>query len=118
MHRPSPASLRLVSRPGSAWPGFRAFAAVALAVMSGVTGCSRATPPSSQSDSLRIGARGSAETPKVLRESLFAEPLIALDPQGRPVERLATAWAWDSDGLSLRITLRPGEGLDDGSPLT
>jgi peptide/nickel transport system substrate-binding protein len=118
MHRTSPASLRLVSRPGSAWPGFRAFATVALAVMSGVTGCSRTAHPSSQSDSLRIGARGSAETPKVLRESLFAEPLIALDPQGRPVERLATAWAWDSDGLSLRITLRPGVRFHDGSPLT
>ena len=35
-----------------------------------------------------------------------------------PVERLATAWTWDSDGLSLRITLRPGVHFHDGRPLT
>src|SRR4051812_13500888 len=116
MHRASAAPLRVGSRPGFTWPGFRVLAV--LAVLSGVTGCSRTAIPPSQSDSLRIGARGSAETPKVLRESLFAEPLIALDAQGRPVERLATAWAWDPDGLSLRVTLRTGVRFHDGSPLT
>jgi peptide/nickel transport system substrate-binding protein len=83
-----------------------------------VSGCGRAALPATQSDSLRIGIRGSEEAPKVLRESLFAEPLIAVDPQGRPVERVANAWAWDKDGLTLRVGLRPGVLFHDGSRVT
>ena len=89
-----------------------------LIILSSAAGCRRGATAPALANSLRIGARGTGETPKVLRESLFAEPLIALDPQGRAVERLATSWAWDADGLTLRLTLRRGVMFHDGTPLT
>jgi len=69
-------------------------------------------------ETLRIGARGSGEAPKVISESLFAEPLVALDWSGRPVERLATQWQWQDEGLALRLQLRQGVRFHDGTPIT
>lgn len=69
-------------------------------------------------ETLRIGAKGNAEAPKVISESLFAEPLIALDMTGRATERLATEWEWLNDGRALRLKLRPGVKFHDGTPVT
>jgi len=67
---------------------------------------------------LRIGARTSAEAPKVLRSFLFAEGLLAVDWQGRPTPRLATDWAWEEDGRALRVHLRPDVRFHDNTPVT
>jgi peptide/nickel transport system substrate-binding protein len=48
---------------------------------------------------------------------LYAEPLIALDANGRPVGRLAERWIWENDRRDLRIFLRPGTKLHDGRTL-
>lgn len=49
---------------------------------------------------------------------LFAEPLIALDWQGRPADRLATDWQWSEDGRALNVILRRGVKFHDGTPVT
>jgi peptide/nickel transport system substrate-binding protein len=67
---------------------------------------------------MRIGARGLGEAPRVLREILFAEPLIALDWQGRPADRLATDWQWSDDGRALTVILRRGVKFHDGTLVT
>lgn len=49
---------------------------------------------------------------------LFAEPLLALDWQGRPADRLATDWQWSEDGRALTVILRRGVKFHDGTPVT
>lgn len=49
---------------------------------------------------------------------LFAEGLMAIDKRGRPIERLAESWKWESDGLTLRVHLRPGVRFHDDTPVT
>jgi peptide/nickel transport system substrate-binding protein len=90
---------------------------VALVAVLTLAGCSAQSSTRSSQSTLRIGARETRESSKVLREYLFAEPLIALDGQGRPTERLATHWKWDEDGRALRVTLRSGVKFHDGGPL-
>ncbi len=110
----------LVARGGlwrpSALARCRTFAA--LAAIAGALSC--APRPSSElgPEVFRIGARGIVEAPRVLRESLFAEPLLSFDPQGRLIQRLAIGWNWEQDGRSLRIKLRPGVKFHDGTPLS
>jgi peptide/nickel transport system substrate-binding protein len=90
---------------------------VALVAVLTLAGCSAQSSTGSSQSTLRIGARGTREAPRVLREYLFAEPLIALDGQGRPTERLATLWTWEESGRVLRVTLRAGVKFHDGGPL-
>jgi peptide/nickel transport system substrate-binding protein len=92
----------------------------ALVVVAACTlACGKDTPPPASTGTLRIGARGLlGEAPRVLREILFAEPLIALDWQGRPVDRLATDWQWSDDGRALTVILRRGVKFHDGTPVT
>jgi peptide/nickel transport system substrate-binding protein len=80
--------------------------------------CGKDTPPPASAGTLRIGARGLGEAPRVLREMLFAEPLIALDWQGRPADRLATDWQWSDDGRALTVILRRGVKFHDETPVT
>ena len=60
------------------------------------------------------GDHRSAEGPPRVFYDL--EPLIALDLQGKPAERLATHWVWEKDGRVLRVTLRQAVNLHDGAP--
>ncbi len=90
----------------------------ALAAVAGAVGCAPRSPSEAVAETLRIGARGIEEAPRVLRESLFAEPLISFDPQGRLVQRLATNWKWEQGGRILQLTLRPGVTFHDGTPLS
>lgn len=46
------------------------------------------------------------------------EGLTQVTADGRAVPRLAEKWAWEADGLRLRITLRPGVTFHDGTVLT
>ncbi len=62
-------------------------------------------------ETLRIGAKGNGEAPRVIADSLFAEPLVAIDWSGRPAERLATEWQWQDEGQALRLQLLEGTGL-------
>jgi ABC-type transport system substrate-binding protein len=83
-------------------------------------GC--ASPPSDSKPTvtLRLGVGSSTgpEAQQVLTELLYAEPLLAIDWQGRPVERLVTSWQWEDDGRALRMQLRPDVNLHDGRRLT
>ncbi len=108
----APGALRRL--PASA--RYRAIAA--LAVMTGLIGCAPRPAAPGAAEILRIGARGIDEAPKVLRESLFAEPLLQLDPQGRLVPRLATSWNWEQGGHILHVALRPGVTFHDGTELS
>ena len=54
----------------------------------------------------------------MLTDMLYAEQLVVTDWSGRVVERLASRWSWDDDGLALRVQLRPGVRLHDGRLLT
>src|SRR6478735_10926095 len=89
-----------------------------LATLVGASACS--PPPSAPPDSatLRIGARSKGEAPSVITDALSAEPLFAIDLEGRPTERLATSWKWEEDGRVLRISLRPSVRFHDGTPVT
>ena len=93
-----------------------AFAAVVSA-----TGCGR-TSSGEQAAVLRIGlgvgstARDSSV--RVLREMLYAEPLVGSDWQGRPSVSLAERWLPAEGGKALRFYLRRGVRFHDGSPLT
>lgn len=104
------------------WPapgrGGQACRVAIVAVFLGATACSPPPPIASDSGTLRIGARGKGETPSVVTDALFAEPLFALDLQGRPTERLATSWQWEDDGRTLRLKLRPSVQFHDGTPVT
>jgi peptide/nickel transport system substrate-binding protein len=90
---------------------------VALSAVLVIAGCAAESSPPLTQQTLRIGARDSVETPRVLREFLYAEPLIVLDVKGRPGERLATHWVWERNGHTLRVTLRPRVKFHDGTPL-
>ena len=85
-----------------------------------VYGCSSSTQERGVVDTLRIGAAASAtsEAMTILSEYVFAEPLLYMDWQGRTVERLASSWRWEDDGLTLHVELRPGVTMHDGRPVT
>jgi peptide/nickel transport system substrate-binding protein len=76
------------------------------------------TPAAEPDATLRIGARGSGEARRVLRSFLFAEGLVAIDRQGRPTPRIATDWAWQDRGRTLRVNIRPDVRFHDDTPLT
>ncbi len=50
--------------------------------------------------------------------TLSLEGLTQLGPDGRALPRLAERWSWENDGRRLRLQLRPGITLHDGTPLT
>jgi ABC-type transport system substrate-binding protein len=49
---------------------------------------------------------------------LKADPFLTNGPDGRPGERIATAWRWDASGTTLRVKLRPDVYFHDGTRLT
>ena len=93
----------------------------ALAAALTAAGC-RSTAASDPSVGLRIGvgvggtARGGSV--RVLREWLYAEPLVGTDSGGRPVPGLAERWLPEDGGKALRFHLRRGVRFHDGSELT
>jgi peptide/nickel transport system substrate-binding protein len=52
-----------------------------------------------------------------LVDSLTAEPLVAINWNGRPTPKLAENWAWSDDALTLRLRLRQGVVFHDGTVL-
>lgn len=65
-----------------------------------------------------IGGTARSTGLQFLVDSLSAEPLIAVDWEGRPQPKLATRWSWDDQGRTLRIHLRDGVVFHDGTPLS
>jgi peptide/nickel transport system substrate-binding protein len=47
-----------------------------------------------------------------------AETLLEVDPAGRPLPNLATAWSAADDATTWRFALRDGVSFHDGSPMT
>jgi len=83
-----------------------------------MAGCVASTPAAEPDGTLRVGARGTAQARAVLRSFLFAEGLVAIDRQGRPTPRIATDWAWQDKGRTLRVNIRPDVRFHDGTALT
>jgi peptide/nickel transport system substrate-binding protein len=87
-----------------------------------ISACARPSLPSSQPPTLTVGlgfgGTALAGARQYMVDSLSAEPLVAIDWNGRFQPRLATGWTWDDDGLTLRLHLKPGVFFHDGSPLT
>jgi peptide/nickel transport system substrate-binding protein len=50
--------------------------------------------------------------------ALFADTLVKIDAQGRPVAALAIAWQHDANSRHWELTLRPGVKFHDGSALS
>ena len=91
---------------------------LAISAASILWSCAAPAPASSETLTLRIGARGTDEAPGIIRSMLFAEGLMAIDGQGRPAARLAESWGWDDPGLTLQVRLRPGVRFHDDTPVT
>jgi peptide/nickel transport system substrate-binding protein len=51
-------------------------------------------------------------------DSLYAEPLVSIGWNGRPVPKLAVGWTWSEGGRKLEIQLRQGVVFHDGTPVT
>ena len=54
----------------------------------------------------------------VLADSLAFERLTTSDAEGRTRPRLLEGWSVSGDGLTWRLSVRPGVRFQDGSPLT
>lgn len=81
-------------------------------------GC--APPPSTQPkvNTLRLGIRDAREARRVFTPFLFADRLVIIDWEGKPVGVLATSWQWKDNDRTLQIQLRQGVTFHDGTPLT
>jgi ABC-type transport system substrate-binding protein len=94
----------------------------ALAIVSGgaVLAC-RGADESAQAKTpvtkLRIGAALPTSAAANLASSFVTEPLVGIGWDGRPVDRVISAWDWSPDRLSLKVRLRPGVTFHDGMPV-
>ena len=55
---------------------------------------------------------------RVVREMLYAEPLVSTNWKGEPTASLAERWASEDGGRAVRFYLRRGVRFHDGSELT
>jgi peptide/nickel transport system substrate-binding protein len=83
----------------------------------GLSACAAPSPEPAKTQTLRLGARETVDTPAVLARFLSAEHLINIDWQGRPQGALATDWQWLDDGRVFELQLRQGVTFHDGTPL-
>jgi peptide/nickel transport system substrate-binding protein len=67
---------------------------------------------------LRVGvALPSARAVDALANSFVSDTLVGIAWDGRPVDRIVSAWDWTDDRLGLRHRLRPNLQFHDGSVL-
>src|SRR6187549_526366 len=100
-------------------PGWRrAFCAIAAIGAVSFAACRPSSLPSPQALALRIGVQKAVETPRVITNILYTDPLFAIDWHGRPKLRLATDFTWEDEGRTLRIAIRPRVQFHDGTPVT
>jgi peptide/nickel transport system substrate-binding protein len=66
---------------------------------------------------LRLGvAAPSGSVVTSFANAFTSEPLVGIGWDGRPVDRIVSAWEWTDDRLKLRLRLRPNVRFHDGSP--
>ena len=94
-------------------------AAALLALLSACTARSE-TPAADTTLRIGFGIGASARDSSVrnLTDLLYAESLLQRNWDGRQTPRLASAWRWEEDGHALRLQLKQGVVLHDGTPLT
>jgi peptide/nickel transport system substrate-binding protein len=92
--------------------------AAALAGAASAVGCAPRAATSDATETFRLGSQGTTEARTVLSQFMFAEPLLAIDWQGRPAARLAIEWQWLNEGRTFSVRLRPDVKFHDGTPLT
>jgi peptide/nickel transport system substrate-binding protein len=90
--------------------------------LSAAVGC-RPQPDASGADAvLRIGVGigQSARDQSVnqIADLLYSEPLLIRGWDGRASARLANSWGWEDGGRALRLHLKQGVQLHNGTPLT
>lgn len=103
----------------------RCFYALAFVLTAGVCapGCDRGDGPADGPVTLRIGLGAPPRpTPGAGLANpvgaISAEPWLTSLPDGRPSEKVATAWRWDESRTTLHLTLRKDVFFHDGTPLT
>jgi ABC-type transport system substrate-binding protein len=100
-------------------PGRRhAFCAIAAIGVVSVAACRPSSPPAAEALTLRIGVQKTVETPRVITNILYTDPLFVINWHGRPDLRLATDFTWQDEGRTLRVSIRPGVQFHDGTPVT
>lgn len=103
----------------------RCLYAVAFALTAGVCApsCDRGGGLPDGPVTLRIGlgapAKGSRGTPlSNVVSAISAEPWLTSLPDGKPSDKVASAWSWDESRTTLHLTLRKDVYFHDGTRLT
>lgn len=86
-------------------------------------GCTRQERAPDVPTTMRIGLTSAAAAQQGTGSDAFlavltTDPWLASKPDGRPTERIATDWAWDETGTTLRLKLRHDVYFHDGTLLT
>ena len=111
------------TRPNEARAGIRRRGALALLAVSLLSAGCRSEPIERPAPTeIRIGVGvASASRGRALEgigSLLFSESLLSRQTDGRSVPGLATEWRWEDEGRRLRLELKAGVRLHDGSVLT
>ena len=87
----------------------------------GLVACGRASlttaDPSNRTLSIGFGENAQAGIQQTVR-NIALEGLVRIDRDGRPSPWLAERWVVAPDGMTLRLTLRPGATFHNGQPAT
>jgi peptide/nickel transport system substrate-binding protein len=66
---------------------------------------------------LRVGVALPGRAASNFANSFVSDTLVGIAWDGRPVDRIVSAWEWTGDGLGLKLRLRPNLQFHDGSVL-
>jgi peptide/nickel transport system substrate-binding protein len=96
---------------------------VILAALSLAAGCQSTAEKREVDDSLLrvgfgIGRSAKDNSVRHLTDLLYAESLLVRGWDGRQIGRLATNWRWENRGRALRLHLKEGVLLHDGTPVS
>jgi peptide/nickel transport system substrate-binding protein len=100
----------------------RRFVGSAILASAALLSSACASPPSAQQPKphtvLKLGV-GFPNAPTVARlaNTFVADSLIGSTWNGRPVDRVVSAWEWSDDRLTLKLHLRPGLKWHDNTPV-
>ena len=95
----------------------------ALLIALPIPACSRYSSPSGSSTTLTIGTaippvRDETAGLNVIIDLLTLEVPVQVGWDGKPIPRVIDRWQWSADGLSVRLRLRSGLTVHDGTKLT
>ncbi len=120
--KPAQNGSRVLLRPVRTAFGRAPFVLALFVACGTLPGCRGASGPQASASAapvqLRIGvSQPSPQAPRSLANTIISDSLIGIGWNGRPVGRLVDEWGWTSDGLGLRLRLRPNLQFHDGTPI-